>query len=160
MIDIETQKRIYQVGLMLRRKPIPFILEFAGKEWGIEKSQTYEYIRLAREEWKKYFLNLKNSGMSYHISQLRDIKDEAYNRKFVIGRGDNKQVITIPDLGLIFEITKEEAKLMGIYPTETHKLEIEGSLEVNSELDKKLAQLDVKDLIKLSKLNIKVNADK
>ncbi|MBA7490821.1 hypothetical protein ES702_01364 [subsurface metagenome] len=56
--------------------------------------------------------------MSYHIAQLRDLKDQAYNRKITIGKGGNKEKVTISDLGLVFGITKEEAKLMGISPTE------------------------------------------
>ena len=46
-------------------------------------------------------------------------------------------------------------KLKDKYPTEKKNIDlnVQGSLEVNSELDKKLAQLDIKDLIKLSKLN-------
>ena len=38
-----------------------------------------------------------------------------------MGRGDSKMVVTIPDLNLVLEITKEEAKLMGIYPAEKHE---------------------------------------
>lgn len=140
MIDVETQKRIYQIGLMVRRKPIPFILEFAGKEWGLEKSQAYYYIRLARKEWQKYYDHLKSSNMSYHMAELRDLKDQAYSRKVFIGRGDNKEAVTIADLGLVFEITKEEAKLMGIYPSEKHDINVEGELKVTINAKKKLAE--------------------
>lgn len=41
-----------------------------------------------------------------------------------------------------------------------HLEEIKGELEVNIDLDKKLAQLDIQDLIKLSQLNQKTNAIK
>lgn len=155
----EKEKRIYQVGLMLRRKSRPFILSYIRENWGLKTAQADNYIRLARQEWQKYFEKLKGDGMSYHVAQLRDLKDQAYSRKVVIGRGDNKQTVTIADLGLIFEITKEEAKLMGIYPTEKKDIDlnVKGELEINSELDKKLAQLDIKELIKLSKLNLKIN---
>ena len=98
--EVEKQKRIYQVSLLLRRRPTKFILEFIGKTWGVEKSQAYEYIRLAKEEWKKYFANMKSSGIGYHISQMREIKDKAFNE-------DN--------LRLVFDVAKEEAKLMGMY---------------------------------------------
>jgi hypothetical protein len=126
MIDkVEKQKRIYQISLLLRRKPMSFILQFIAQNWGLEKRQAYNYIELARKEWEKYFAHLKGSGMSYHIAQLRDLKDQAYSRKAIIGRGDNKETVTIADLGLVFEITKEEAKLMGIYPAEKHKIEEE-----------------------------------
>lgn len=98
-------------------------MQFIAQNWGLEKRQAYNYIELARKEWQKYFSHLKGSGMSYHIAQLRDLKDQAYSRKVVIGRGDNKETVIIADLGLVFEITKEEAKLMGIYPAEKHKID-------------------------------------
>jgi len=116
MIDqVEKQKRVYQISLMLRRKTISFILQFIALNWGLEKRQAYNYIRLAKKEWRKYFTNVEHAGISYHIAQLRDIKDQAYSKKVVIGKGDDKQVITVADLGLVFEIAKEEAKLMGMY---------------------------------------------
>ncbi|TFB08812.1 hypothetical protein E3V08_02430 [Candidatus Atribacteria bacterium MT.SAG.1] len=113
--EVEKQKRVYQISLMLRRKTISFILQFIALNWGLEKRQAYNYIRLAKKEWGKYFLNVEHAGISYHIAQLRDIKDQAYSKKVVIGRGDDKQIITVADLGLVFEIAKEEAKLMGMY---------------------------------------------
>jgi len=135
MIDkVEKQKRIYQISLLLRRKPMNFILEFIRKNWDIERAQAYNYINSAKKEWQKYFKNLKRAGMGYHISQLRELKDQAYSRKIIMGRGDNKEVITIADLGLIFEITKEEAKLMGIYPAEKHKVDLPDVIKVKVDL--------------------------
>jgi len=130
----EKQERIYKIGLMLRRKPKPFILQYIAQNWGIEKRQAYNYIRSARKEWQKYYDHLKSSNMSYHMAELRDLKDQAYSRKVIIGRGDNKETVTIADLGLIFEITKEEAKLMGIYPVEKHKLDLPEVIKVKVDL--------------------------
>ena len=126
--NIEKEKRIYQVGLMLRRKSRPFILSYIKENWHLETAQADNYIRAARKEWKKYFEKLKGDGMSYHVAQLRDLKDQAYSRKIIIGKGDNKETVTIADLGLIFDISKEEAKLMGIYPSEKHDVKVEGEL--------------------------------
>ena len=106
MKDIETEKRIYQVGQLIRRKPTSFVVEYIGKQWGIEKSQAYNYIRAARKEWRKYFANMKSSGVGYHVAQNRDLKDKA--------RTDG-------DYKLAFDIAKEEAKLMGVYPAEKHE---------------------------------------
>ena len=124
----EKEKRVYQVSLMLRRKPTSFIVNYIEQEWGLGKTQAYNYIKDARKEWQKYFTNLKHAGISYHITQLRDLKDQAYSRKVIIGRGDNKDTVTIADLGMVFEITKEEAKLMGIYPAT--KIELENKIIV------------------------------
>ena len=134
MIDkVEKQKRIYQVSLLLRRKPMGFIIQFITEKWGVREWQARNYVRLARKEWQKYFAKLKHDGMSYHVAQLRDLKDQAYSRKVVIGRGDNKEIITIADLGLVFEITKEEAKLMGIYPAERHEIDLPEVIKVKVE---------------------------
>ena len=97
--EVEKQKRIYQVSLLLRRRPTGFIVQFIAENWGLEKRQAFNYIRLAKEEWARYFANMKSSGIGYHITQMREIKDKAY--------GEN-------DLRLVFDIAKEEAKLMGM----------------------------------------------
>ncbi|MBA7566618.1 hypothetical protein ES708_08310 [subsurface metagenome] len=76
--EVEKEKRIHQVSLLLRRRPTGFILDFIRQNWGIERAQAFNYIRLAKEEWAKYFANVKSSGIGYHISQMRDIKDKAY----------------------------------------------------------------------------------
>ena len=107
MVDqVEMEKRVYQVSLLLRRKPVSFIIEYMIKNWEIERAQAYRYIRLARKEWKKYFEKLKGDGIAYHVTQNRDLKDKA---------------MTDGDYKLAFDIAKEEAKLMGVYPAEKHE---------------------------------------
>ncbi|TET11575.1 hypothetical protein E3J84_02670 [Candidatus Aerophobetes bacterium] len=96
---VEKEKRIYQVSLLLRRRPTGFIVDFIRQQWGVERAQAFNYIKLAKEEWARYFANMKSSGIGYHISQMREIKDKAY--------GEN-------DLRLVFDVAKEEAKLMGM----------------------------------------------
>ena len=97
--EVEKQKRIYQVSLLLRRRPTGFIVDFIRQEWGIERAQAFNYIKLAKEEWARYFANMKSSGIGYHITQMREIKDKAYTEN---------------DLRLVFDVAKEEAKLMGM----------------------------------------------
>ena len=115
------QKRVHEVSLLLKRKPIKYILQYITETWKVDERQARNYVRQAKAEWKKYFSQVKKCGMAYHVTQLREIKDKAYDRSVVVGRGDNKMVVEIPDLNLILEITKEEAKLMGIYPAEKHE---------------------------------------
>jgi len=105
--SIEKEKRIYQISLLLRRKPMTFIVEFMRQNWGLEKAQAYRYIASARKEWQKYYANIKSSGIGYHIAQVRDLKDKAFANE---------------DIRLALDITKEEAKLMGIYPAEKHEI--------------------------------------
>ena len=104
---MEVERRIYQVGLMLRRKPTSFIIDYCKQTWNIERAQANVYIKKARAEWKKYFEKVKGDGIAYHIAQNRDLKDMAFSRKVVVGTVDNKQVIQVPDLDLILNITKE-----------------------------------------------------
>ena len=115
------QERVHEVSLLLKRKPVKYILQYISETWKVDERQARNYIRQAKAEWKKYFSQVKKCGMAYHVNQLREIKDQAYDRSVVIGRGDNKVVVEIPDLNLVLDITKEEAKLMGIYPAEKHE---------------------------------------
>ncbi|MBA7545699.1 hypothetical protein ES705_38071 [subsurface metagenome] len=150
----EIEERIHQVGLLSRRKSPKFIVHFIAEKWGLKDRQIRNYIRLAEKEWEKYFSRLKRCGKSYHAAQLRDLKDAAYSKKIVIGKGekrinektgkleivyDDKQVITIADLNLILEIIKEEAKLMGIYPTS--KIEGDLNLKHSGEIDSRLTHI-------------------
>jgi len=97
--EVEKEKRVYQVSLLLRRRPIGFIVDYIRREWSIERAQAFIYIKLAKKSWAQYFANMKSSGIGYHISQMREIKDKAYQEN---------------DTRLVFDIAKEEAKLMGI----------------------------------------------
>lgn len=114
--NIEKEKRIYQISLLLRRKPMSFIIQYISQNWNLTTRQAYNYIELARKEWQKYFANIKSSGIGYHITQMRDLKDAAYKEN---------------DYRLVLDITKEEAKLMGIYPADKHKVELEGDIVIN-----------------------------
>ena len=104
--QVEMEKRVYQVSLLLRRKPTSFIIEYMIQNWKIERAQAYRYIKLARKEWQKYFEKLKGDGIAYHVTQNRDLKDKA---------------MTDGDYKLAFDIARDEAKLMGVYPAEKHE---------------------------------------
>ena len=121
-VDDKThQERVHEVSLLLKRKPVKYIIQFITDNWDVEIRQAYKYISEAKREWKKYFSQVKKCGMAYHVTQLRELKDQAFGRAVVVGKGENKMVVEVPDLSLVFEITKEEAKLMGIYPAEKHE---------------------------------------
>ena len=123
--SIEMQKRIYKVSLLLRRKPISAVIQFITSEWGVTGRQAYNYINFAKEEWQKYFEHLKISGMGYYLAQLRDLKDQAYrSKKVIVDKDGSEKVAKTPNLGLVFDIAKEEAKLMGAYPAEVHDVNL------------------------------------
>ncbi len=101
----EKEKRVYEISLMLRRKSRPFILGYIRENWHLKTAQADNYIRMARKEWRRYFEKLQGDGLSYHMAQLRDLKDKAHQQK---------------DLRLVLDIIKEEAKLLDLYPAEKH----------------------------------------
>ena len=74
----------------------------------------------------------------------------------------NIEFVDVEDYPTRHKYLDTALKLKGKYPTEKKDIDlnVKGSLEVNSELDKKLAQLDIKELQKLAKLSIKANAIK
>jgi len=121
--SIEKEKRIYEVSLLIRRKPIKFIIEYIRENWGLEDAQGYNYIKLAKEEWKKYFENVKNCGMGYHVAQIRDLKDKILE----------KETLNKDDYRLILDVYKEESKLLDAYPKE--KIEHSGEVKVDLNLE-------------------------
>jgi len=121
-VDDKThEERVHEVSLLLKRKSIKYIIQYITETYKVDERQARNYIRQAKTEWKKYFSQVKKCGMSYHVNQLRELKDQAFGRAVVVGKGEKKMVITVPDLNLVLDITKEEAKLMGIYPAEKHE---------------------------------------
>lgn len=136
-VDSKTMaERVHEVSLLLRRKPLKYIIQYMIDKWKIERCQAYRYVKSARVDWENYFANLKSSGKGYYVTQLRDLKDEAYGRAVIVGKGDNKMVINVPDLGLVFDITKEEAKLMGIYPAEKHEVDVRKVIVIGKKKEK------------------------
>ncbi len=124
---VEYQKRIYAVSLLLRRKPTSFIVEFIIDKWKVSKAQAYKYIREARAEWKKYFEKLKGDGIAYHVTQNRDLKDKA---------------MTDGDYKLAFDIAREEAKLMGVYPSEKHDVKVDGEIKFTNAKQKLINKIN------------------
>jgi len=121
--QIELERRIHEVSLLMRRKPTKFIIEFIIEEWGVSSAQAYVYIAKAKEEWKKYFENVKQCGMNWHISQIRDLKDDILE----------KQTLNKDDYRLILDVYKEESKLLDAYPKE--KVEHSGEVKVDLNLE-------------------------
>ena len=121
--NIEKEKRIYEVSLLMKRKSTKFIIQFITKEWDIGIDQARNYISLAKEEWKKYFENVKQCGMGYHVSQIRDLKDKILEKKTL-----NKD-----DYRLILDVYKEESKLFDAYPKE--KVEHSGEVKLGLNLE-------------------------
>lgn len=115
--DIEKQKRVYRISLLLRRKPSKFLIEYMRQKWGIERRQGFNYIKLAKKEWADYYAKYFGVPFQvYYIAQLRDLTDEALKQN---------------DLRLAFNIAKEEAKTMGAYLPGKSRRKIRGYLRVS-----------------------------
>jgi hypothetical protein len=131
--QFEAQKRTYEIARMIKRKPVKWVLAHYSKKWNVSESTIRNYISKAKREWTKWFNNLQNSGLGYHISQFRDIKDQAYNKYVVVEERNDKtgeitkRVVPMPDLKLIFDVAKEEAKLLNVYPAEKKDLKLSQS---------------------------------
>ncbi len=98
--EVEKQKRVYQVSLLIPNRTSGYIVQFIAQNWGLEKRQAYEYIRLAREEWQKHFTDVKRWGIGYHLAKRREIRARAIEDK---------------DYRLALDADKDEAKLLGLY---------------------------------------------
>jgi len=74
----------------------------------------------------------------------------------------NIEFVDVEDYPTRHKYLDTALKLKGKYPSEKKDIDlnVKGELDINSELDKKLASIDIKDLIKLAKLSIKANATK
>lgn len=109
MRNIETEKKILIVGLLLERKPPSFVVQFIAEKWGLENRQAYNYIRLARKEWQKNFKNNKRAGMAYHLAKRKTLYDKLMEQEDYRGA---------------LEASKDESKLLGIYPVEKHEVDL------------------------------------
>jgi hypothetical protein len=131
--QFEAQKRVYEIARMIKRKPVKWVLSHYSKKWKVSEHTVRNYIQQAKREWSKWFNNLQNTGLGYHVSQFREIKDQAYNKYVVVEERDEKtgeitkRVIPMPDLKLIFDIAKEEAKLLNVYPAEKKDIKLSQS---------------------------------
>ena len=98
--EVEKQKRIYKVSLLIPNRTSGYIVQFIAQNWDLEKRQAYEYIKLAREEWQKHFTDVKRWGIGYHLAKRREIRARAIEDK---------------DYKLALDADKDEAKLLGLY---------------------------------------------
>lgn len=126
----EMEERVREVSSLLGRKSDPEICQIMSKKWDVSERQIRRYIASAEKEWQKYSARRKKDGMGYTLGQLRKLRDQASSRNVVVGRGEQKQVIEVPDLSLVLDITKEEAKLLGLYPAEKKHIDLVGDVNI------------------------------
>ena len=111
------------------------------------------------------YLNQKlNEGLeaTKTISVVPLIPKEAQENSTDLPKANSKNIefVDVNDFAVRHKYLDTAYKLKGKYPTEKKDIDlnVKGELEVNSELDKKLASMNIKDLKKLAKVYIKTNA--
>ena len=115
----ELKKRIKKVyELILSATPRQDILQYAAKNWGVAVRTTDSYIKAANDEIEAEAKEYRSNAMGRHLQQRRLLMNQALEK----GK-----------MGLAFEMMRDEAKLLGLYPVD----KLEHSIEVKeSPLDK------------------------
>lgn len=103
-----------------------------------------------------------NATKTISVVPLKPIEAKDNSPDLPDANSKNIEFVDIEDYPTRHKYLDTALKLKNKYPTEKKNIDlnVSGELEVNSELDKKLAKLDVKDLKKLAKLKLKANANK
>jgi len=124
----EINERILEISKMLMNElTTPEILQKASEKWGISDRQTRTYIRRCYDLWHKDFEKKRKRNLDYHLAKRADIYKQAYNKK---------------QWNICLEIIKDEAKLMGIYPSEKHDIKVEGELKIINAKKKLVERFD------------------
>lgn len=107
---IESLEREDQVfSWMCRGWRSPKIVENAIQKWNIERAQAYRYIRKARERLEKMYEQKQAQGLSEMLGRHHDMRDKGYE---------------VGDFRFVLDLDKEDAKLLGLYPSEKHEHDI------------------------------------
>jgi len=131
----EINKRILEVSkMLLTGESNKNILQYASLNWRISDRQTQTYIKQCYDRWYKDFEAKRRANLSYHLAKRADLYFQAYKKK---------------DYKTCLEIAKDEAKILDVYPSERHSIEIERKPDF-SKLDEALSKLSVEDLRKLA----------
>jgi hypothetical protein len=105
----EVQERIRQTGIWLLHHTQTWIMQQMKEKWGLGTTQSYRYIKAAERDWKIYFEYKTRLGMQYHIAKRRQL------RELFMSKGDYRGVL---------QVDMDEAKLMGVYPSEVHDVNL------------------------------------
>ena len=133
---VELDKRILIISkLLLSGKVNKVIFRYASLNWGVSDRQTQNYIKACYALWFKEFKVKHLANVSYHLAKRADLYCQAYKQK---------------DWRTCLEISKEESKILDIYPSEKHELLVEKKPEIDySYIDDVLMKLKKEDLEKL-----------
>ena len=101
--------------LLLQGDSLSNIVQTSSKSWGVSTRQVYKYARRARALIKKEAARVREEAFDEHLIARRRMRKGAHD-------ADEKR--------LAFDILKDEAKLLDLYPAERHKQEGEIVLRV------------------------------
>ena len=127
----QTQQRVEVVyRLILQGDSIPNIVENCGKTWGVKKSQAYGYVKRARTLIRKEAERIRTQAFDEHLAARRRMRKEAHDAK---------------DGRLAFDLLRDEAKLLDLYPAQKSKqeaLNIDVAKLTDEQLDRIIAGED------------------
>lgn len=112
MIDkIKIEERVLEISKMLLNGfTSSEICHNVSLKWNVSERQIQRYIRRCYNLWHRDFQKKIKSNFDYHLAKRGDLYKKVYEKE---------------NWNICLEIAKDEAKLMGIYPTEKYKVEIE-----------------------------------
>jgi len=134
---VELDKRILEVSkMLLSGNSTKNICYYAQLNWNISDSQTKRYIRHCYTLWQKEFEKKNRGNLHYQLAKRKDLYRKAYEEK---------------DWQMCLSIAKDEAKIMDLYPSKKHSIELENKPDY-SKFDEELNKLTVEELRKLANL--------
>lgn len=93
----------------------PAILQFASENWGVVNRTTDDYIKAATAEIATTEAKARENAISKHLARRNLYR---------------KKAIAAGDLRLALEIDRDEAKLMGLYPSDKVDINQSGEIQV------------------------------
>lgn len=104
----QTKRRIRMIyELLLTNAPRVDILQYAANNWGIKTRTTDTLIKKATDLISEEAAKIREEAMEFHLAQMALLAHR------VMKDGDRR---------LFFDILRDKAKLLGLYPAARHEL--------------------------------------
>ena len=99
--------------LLLQGDSLSNIVQNSSKSWGVSPRQVYNYAQRARALIKKEAARVREEAFDEHLIARRRMRKDAHDEH---------------DKRLAFDVLKDEAKLLDLYPVEKQKVKHEGEV--------------------------------
>lgn len=105
----QVQERITTIyRLLLQQQPYRVIVQYAAKTWGLKPRQTATYVARAKELIAVECATARTENMNEQLAIRRHLYSQAYHDR---------------NWRLCLDILKDEAQMLGLYPTKVNELE-------------------------------------